>query len=60
MVVSATLLSSFFDPSLEGAQAAVLLWIAFGVGLAVTSFRAWFGDRDLNLDTAAPRPNQLT
>ena len=27
-----------------------LEWIAFGVGLAVTSFRAWFGDRDLNLD----------
>ena len=60
MVVSGTLLSSFFDPQLEGAQAAALLWIAFGVGLAVTSFRAWFGDRDLNLHTAAPRPNQLT
>ena len=61
MVVSGTLLSSFFDPQLEGAQAAALLWIAFGVGLAVTSFRAWFGDRDLNvdLDTLAPLPNQL-
>lgn len=50
MVVSATLLSSFFDPQLEGAQVAALLWTAFGIGLAVTSFRAWFGDRDLNLD----------
>jgi O-antigen ligase len=60
MVVSGTLLSSFFDPQLEGAQAAALLWIAFGVGLAVTSFRAWFGDRDLNLGTVAPRANQLT
>ncbi|MGH3217608.1 MAG: O-antigen ligase family protein [Streptosporangiaceae bacterium] len=49
MVVSAILLSSFFDPQLEGAQVAALLWIAFGIGLAVTSFRAWFGDRDLNL-----------
>jgi O-antigen ligase len=50
MVNTATLVSSFFDPQLEGAQATVLVWIAFGVGLAVTSFRAWFGDRDLNLD----------
>jgi hypothetical protein len=50
MVVTATLLSAFFDPQLEGAQAAVLLWVAFGVGLVVTSFRAWFGDRDLRLD----------
>ena len=53
MVVSGTLLSSFFDPQLEGAQAAALLWIAFGIGVAVTSFRAWFGDRDLNLDIVA-------
>lgn len=52
MVNTATLVSSFFDPQLEGAQAAVLVWIAFGVGLAVTSFRAWFGGRDLNLDRA--------
>jgi hypothetical protein len=52
MVNAATLVSSFFDPQLEGAQAAVLLWIAFGVGLAVTSFRAWFRDQDLNFDRA--------
>jgi O-Antigen ligase len=50
MVNTATLVSSFFDPQLEGAQAAVLVWIAFGVGLAVTSFRAWFGDQDLHPD----------
>ena len=52
MVNSATLVSSFFDPQLEGAQAAALLWIAFGVGVAVTSFRGWFGDRDLHLGPA--------
>ena len=50
--VTATLVSSFFDPQLEGAQAAALLWIAFGVGVAVTSFRGLFGDQDLRL---APR-----
>ena len=42
MVTTATLVSSFFDPQLEGAQAAALLWTAFGVGVAVTSFRGWF------------------
>ena len=52
MVNTATLVSSFFDPQLEGAQAAALLWIAFGVGVAVTSFRGWFGDRDLHLGPA--------
>lgn len=50
MVVTATLASSFFDPQLEGAQGAALLWVAFGIGLVVTSFRAWFGDRDLRLE----------
>jgi O-antigen ligase len=52
MVNTATLVSSFFDPQLEGAQAAVLVWVAFGVGLVVTSFRGWFRDRDLSLDRA--------
>lgn len=50
MVVTATLVSSFFDPQLEGAQAAVLVWVAFGIGVVVTSFRGWFGYRDLRLD----------
>ena len=49
MVTTGILLGSFFDPSLEGAQAAVLLWIAFGVGVAVTSFRAWFREQDLQV-----------
>ena len=53
MVTTAILVSSFFDPQLEGAQVAVLLWITFGVGVAVTSFRAWFGDQDLRLTTGA-------
>jgi hypothetical protein len=42
MVVTAILVSSFFDPQLEGAQIAALMWAAFGVGVAVTSFRGWF------------------
>jgi hypothetical protein len=50
MVTTAILVSSFFDPQLEGAQVAALLWTTFGVGVAVTSFRGWFGDLDLQLD----------
>jgi hypothetical protein len=50
IVATATLVSSFFDPQLEGAQAAVLLWVVFAVGVVVTSFRGWFGGRDLQLD----------
>lgn len=42
MVTSSILVSSFFDPQLEGAQVAALMWTAFGVGVAVTSFRGWF------------------
>jgi hypothetical protein len=43
MAVTAILVSSFFDPQLEGAQIAALLWTAFGIGVAVTSVRGWFG-----------------
>ena len=46
MVTTAILVSSFFDPQLEGAQVAALLWTAFGVGVAVTSFRGWFQPAD--------------
>jgi len=42
MVTTAYLVSSFFDPQLEGGQVAALVWTAFGVGVAVTSFRGWF------------------
>ena len=45
MTTTAVLVSSFFDPQLEGAQIAALLWTSFGVGVAVTSFRGWFGQR---------------
>jgi hypothetical protein len=45
MVNTAILTSSFFDPQLEGAQVAALLWTVFGIGVAVTSFRGWFGVR---------------
>jgi hypothetical protein len=40
MVVTAILVSCVFDPQLEGAQVAVLLWTAFGTGAVVTSRRA--------------------
>ena len=57
MVVTASLVGSFFDPSLEGAEAAVLLWVPFGIGLVVTGSKGRYGDRDLHLDgvTAARR-----
>ena len=45
MITTAILVSSFFDPQLEGAQVAALLWTAFGIGVAVTSFRGWFSER---------------
>jgi hypothetical protein len=50
MAATAILVSSFFDPQLEGAQIAALLWAAFGIGVAVTSFRGWF--RPANPDSA--------
>ncbi len=55
MVTTAILVSSFFDPQLEGAQVAALLWTVCGAGLAVTSFGGWLGDRtDLNIAAAGP------
>ncbi|MGE3795546.1 MAG: O-antigen ligase family protein [Dehalococcoidia bacterium] len=52
MVATAILVSTFFDPQLEGAQMAALLWTVFGVGVAVTSVRDWSGN-------AAARPAAL-
>jgi O-antigen ligase len=43
MVTTAILVSCFFDPQLEGPQVAALLWTAFGIGVAVTTVRPWFG-----------------
>jgi O-antigen ligase len=54
MMVTATLVSAFFDPQLEGAQAAAMLWVAFGVGVAVTSLRGWFGYQTPTSVTAEP------
>jgi hypothetical protein len=53
MVTTAVLVSSWADPQLEGAQVAALLWTAFGVGVAVTSFRRWFSPTDV-ADNGAP------
>ena len=53
MVTTAILVSSFFAPELEGAQVAALLWTAFGVGVAVTSFRACFSG---DIPRARPEP----
>ncbi len=43
MVTTAILVSAFFDPQLEGPQMAVLLWTAFGLGVAATTVRPWLG-----------------
>lgn len=43
MVTTSVLVSCFFDPQLEGPQVAALLWTAFGIGVAVTTARPWFG-----------------
>ncbi|GAA2135295.1 hypothetical protein GCM10009844_00400 [Nocardioides koreensis] len=40
-LTTSILVSSIFDPQLEGPQVAVLLWTTFGIGVAVTSVRAW-------------------
>jgi hypothetical protein len=59
MMTTAVLVSSFFDPQLEGAQIAALLWTAFGVGVAVTSFRTWFHPHTPASDTAeSPSPRR--
>ena len=50
-VVTAILVSSFFDPQLEGPQIAILLWTVFGVGVTVASSRRWFA----GLPTAVDR-----
>jgi O-antigen ligase len=46
MVTTAILVSSTFDPQLEGPQVAALLWTTFGVGVAVTTDRPWFNRGD--------------
>ncbi|TCC05270.1 O-antigen ligase family protein [Kribbella soli] len=43
MVTTSVLVSCFFDPQLEGPQVAALLWTAFGIGVAVSTARPWFG-----------------
>jgi hypothetical protein len=58
MVTTAILVSSFFDPQLEGAQVAALLWTTFAVGLAVTSFRGWFDGRTSAAAAETPRPRE--
>lgn len=54
MVVSTILVTSYFSPQLEGAQIAALQWTAFGVGIALTSTRGWFGGSA----SAGPGPGQ--
>jgi len=57
MAATAILVSSFFDPQLEGAQIAALLWAAFGIGVAVTSFRGWFVEQTPDSVTAESPPS---
>ena len=56
MVVTAILVSSFFSPQLEGAQIAALMWTAFGIGVAVTSFRGWFRPANRGAPAVSRRP----
>jgi O-antigen ligase len=51
MMVTAVLVGSVFDPQLEGAQVAAILWVPVGIGVMVTSFRTWNGHRDLSVIT---------
>jgi hypothetical protein len=53
MMTTAILVSAYFDPQLEGAQVAALLWTAFAVGVAVTSFRGWFSPTDVTDNVAS-------
>jgi hypothetical protein len=53
-VTTAILVSSFFDPLLEGPQVAALLWTAFGIGVAVTTDRPWFGGGGTEAASAFP------
>lgn len=59
MVTTAILVSSLFDPQLEGAQIAALLWTTFGVGVAVTSFRGWFAPQTPASAIAESPPSPL-
>jgi hypothetical protein len=43
MVTTAILVSTIFDPQLEGPQVAAVLWTTFAIGVAVTTVRPWFG-----------------
>jgi O-antigen ligase len=56
MVTTAILVSAFFDPQLEGAQVAAVMWTAFGVGVAVTSFRRWFEGDQISTSSAVGSP----
>ncbi|MGH3331012.1 MAG: O-antigen ligase family protein [Nocardioidaceae bacterium] len=58
MVTTSVLVSSFFDPQLEGPQVAALLWTAFGVGIAVTTRRSWFGQSLSTPMSSAPHSSQ--
>ena len=57
MMTTAMLVSSYFDPQLEGAQVAALLWVTFGVGVAVTSLRGWFSPTDTTAGRDQDRPD---
>jgi parallel beta-helix repeat protein len=55
---TAILVSSFFDPQLEGPQVAALLWVVFGLGIGVTTRREWF-DGAAVAPTGRTRPTPL-
>ena len=57
MGTTAILVSSFFDPQLEGPQVAALLWTIFGIGVAVTTERPWFADGAVPTSTSSASPS---
>ena len=57
-VTTAILVSSFFDPQLEGPQVAALLWTLFGIGVAATSVKKWFADVPAGTTSGADPPSR--
>jgi O-antigen ligase len=53
-VVTTILVSSVFDPQLEGPQIAALLWTCFGLGVGATTSRSWLDDGGVAAHKAEP------
>ncbi len=54
MFTTSVLVSTFFDPQLEGPTVSIPLWTVFGIGIAVTSTGGWSRERDPDPRPAPP------